>query len=172
MSDATITIDGEEIDVDRSELAITDLDADMTKAASQMAYWGGLWGAAEAEKVSADAAYRTWRAEYGKQVLEADPKLAEWKVKQQIEASKKFSVHKERIATSVRNASVLRAMYESFRSKCSLLQSKGAMARAELEATGMNTKRRDDPAERKKKEDVIRSARKKRKAARVDDEDE
>ena len=169
----TLTIDGEEITLDRDSLEIRDLDDDMTKAAAQMAYWGGLWGTAEGEKSDADTAYRTWRAEYGKQVLEADPKLAEWKVKQQIEASKKFTTHKERMSESIRNASVLRAMYESFRAKCSLLQSKGAMARAELEATGMSTKRRgsDDPGERKKKEDVIRNAKKKRKAARVDDEE-
>jgi len=162
-----IEVEGEIVKLDDSELTITDIDKDMNEAASLMSYWGKLWGIAEGEKELADARYRAWRAEFGKQMLEADPKLAEWKVKQAVEASSKFMKHKEAIATTTRNATVLKARFESFKARASLLQSKGAMLRAEFESTGMNTRSK---AREENAKDVIRNSRKKKK--RIDGDEE
>ena len=165
----SIEVNGEPVAIEDHPLRVADLDSDMTEIAAQMSYWGRLWGAAEAEKELADARYRTWRAEYGKQTLDADPKLAEWKIKQKIESSPNFMSHKEAIATAQRNTVILKTRFESFRAKASILQSKGAMARAEIEATGMSTRSRTEraktPEDKKKAEEIIRTAQKKKQKA-------
>lgn len=136
-----IEVDGKPVEADLDEqLEIGDVSTDMEKVAAQMAYWGAVWASAEAEKLSADAYYRQWRAEAGRSLLESDPKLAEWKVKQDIEAQPKFAKIKQGLATAMRNATLSKAIYESFKTKASMLQSKGAMLRSELDATGMSTK--------------------------------
>lgn len=141
----TITIHDREITIDVDEdLRIHDLDSDMDQAAAQIAYWGALWAEAEAEQQELDGAYRSWRAQVGRMILEADGKASEWKVKQEIEADEKFLQFKTAEAACVRNVTLLRAIYEASKSKASLLQSKGAMRRAELEATGMHTRYGED----------------------------
>ena len=136
-----IKVDGNPVTANVDEmLEIGDVSTDMDKVAAQMAYWGAVWGAAEGEREAADAYYRAWRAQMGKELLDANDKLAEWKVKQDIEADPKFMKIKQGLSTAIRNATLCRAIYESFRTKANILQSKGAMLRAELDATGMTTK--------------------------------
>ena len=138
---ATIEVDGKTVEIDlAADLTIDDLSKDMDEVAAKMAYWGAVWAASEAEAERVDTSYRSWRAEYGRQLLEANEKLAEWKVKQEIEASPKFKRYKEGVAIATRNKTMLRAIFESWRVKASQLQSKGAMRRAELDSTGMHTK--------------------------------
>lgn len=140
-----IEVDGKPVEADLDEqLEIGDVSSDMERVAAQMAYWGAVWASAEAEKLSADAYYRQWRADAGKTLLESEAKLAEWKVKQEIEAQSKFAKIKQGLATATRNATLCKAIYESFKTKASMLQSKGAMLRSELDATGMST--RDSPS--------------------------
>jgi hypothetical protein len=57
------------------------------------------------------------------------------------------------------NTTMSKAIYESFRTKASILQSKGAMARAELDATGMTTKRTEAKAERSVESEAERAVR-------------
>jgi CRISPR/Cas system CMR-associated protein Cmr5 small subunit len=163
-----VLVDGEMqlLDVD-SELCIVDIDSDMDRVAAQMAFWGELQGQAESQKVMADTNYRLWKAQIGETILSKESKMAEWKVKQKIEASGKFGTYKEKIAKAVRNTVVLRAIFLAFQSKASMLQSRGARARAEMEATGMSTKsakRADASAEnRQAQKDKVREIMKKRK---------
>jgi hypothetical protein len=148
-----IKVDGQPVKGDVDELLeIGDVSEDMDKVAAQMAYWGAVWASAESEKEQADSYYRQWRANKGKELLEANDKLAEWKTRQEIESDPKFMKIKQGLATAIRNATLCRALYESFRTKANILQSKGAMMRAELDATGMHTKGDDKPKTRRQAE--------------------
>jgi len=148
---------------DEEQLIIGDINEDMSQVSAQIAYWGRMWAEAEAEKEVADARYRAWRAKFTKRVLEEGEKLPEWKVKNMIESSKQFLAFKEEYAEAVRNSVMLRAKTDACKAKASLLQSKGAMLRAEFEATGMATR-----SEKKKAVEAVRIESKKErlKAAR------
>lgn len=152
----SVDVDGEQVSMDvDEELRIGDIDYDMGRVAAQMAFWGELWGQAESQRVEADSDYRFWRAQLGESILNKDPKIPEWKAKQKIEASPKFQRYKDGIAKAARNATMLRAVFLSFQTKASMLQSKGARARAEMEATGMATKRKPE-GEREALKDKMR----------------
>lgn len=135
-----VTIGSKKYTIDDADLAVGKIGEDMDRAAAQIAFFASLWSQAEEEQENADAAYRAWRAELGRTILEADPKTPEWKVKQEIEGSDKFLTYKKAIAATFRNTTFLRGLYEAAKSKASILQSKGAMQRAEMEATGMTTR--------------------------------
>lgn len=124
----TIKVDGELIDIDLAEdLIIRDLAGDMDHVAAKIGHWGDMLGVAEAEKILVDAAYRSWRADFGRVLLATNEKLAEWKVKAAIEASPDFMQHKEKIATAQRNVMTLHSVYEAFRVKAGQLRSKALM---------------------------------------------
>lgn len=146
-----IKVEGVELEFDRNEeLIIDDLSSDQTRVASQMSYWGALTASAESEKIRADAYYRSWRAKIGKQILKKDPKLAEWKIKQIIESDEDFIKLKNSLAQATFNVVTCKSNFESFRTKAAQLQSRGAMMRAELDATGMTTKKEDKKRKEKK----------------------
>jgi hypothetical protein len=139
-----MVINGEPIKVDVAKmLDINDLSDDMDKVASQMGYWGSLWAAAEGERELADAFYRQWRAQTGKKIVDADSKMAEWKVRQAIEAHSKFIEIKGKLSQAIHNATLCKTVCEAWRIKSNMLQSKGAMMRAELDSTGMSTKKKN-----------------------------
>lgn len=140
MGTTELTINGKVIDVDLDDLlVIKNVSSDMDRVAAHMSFWATVNAEAESEKVRVDTYYRKWRAKTGQALLKSDPKLAEWKVRQLVDAQPKFDALKEAIARSVSNATVTRGIYESLRTKANMLQSKGAMMRAELDATGMHT---------------------------------
>lgn len=141
----SIMVDGKKIKVNLdNELEITNISEDQSKVAAQMAYWSSVWSAAEAEKIMVDASYRRWRAQTGRKIIEREPKIAEWKVKQKIEAHSMFMKMKQAISIAASNAIIAKGIFESFRIKANALQSKGAQARAELDATGMTTRIKTD----------------------------
>jgi hypothetical protein len=159
MSDSLkMKVMGEEIELDRSQLLIMDIGEDMDNVASQVSYFGSLWAEAEREEMAADTYYRAWRAKEGEKILASDPKMAEWKVRQEIEASSQFTVIKEQLAIARRNSVALRGHFEAFKVKASILQSKGAMRRAEMESTGIGTRTGGDPSMmREVREDAVRT---------------
>lgn len=126
------------MDVDEA-LSISDVDSEMDKVSAQVGFWGDVWSSAQEEVTNADAHYRAWRATLTKQLLDEDPKLAEWKVKANIEAHPKFTMWKAAIAQAERNVILARALVDAFDGKRATLQSKGAKLRAEWEATGVHT---------------------------------
>jgi len=152
-----IKVNGVDIETDLDEdLVINDVGEEQRDIASKMGYWGALAAAADSEKIKTDAYYRAWRAKIGTSILLKDPKSAEWKVKQKIEAHEDFEKLKAAIAMAAHNVTLCRNNFESFKTKAAQLQSKGAMMRSELDATGMTTKEKRPPktakAKRKKKE--------------------
>jgi len=173
VSKITLTVNGRQIEVDlENELEIANVSVDQSKVAAKMAFWGELWASAEAERLQVDTFYRNWRAKQGEIALNAEPKMAEWKVKQRIESSDRFLKVKETLASAIYNATMTKSVFESFRIKANALQSKGAMLRAELEATGMTTKattvkhsaRKDaKETERQQRTDAMRDANRKKK---------
>lgn len=140
MSIIKIEVAGEKLEINESDLNIKSLGIDMDKVAAQMGRFGVLWAAAEEERMTVDASYRFWKAKTGQAILAREPKLAEWKVRQKIESSKEFRAYKRALAEATRNTIVLRSRFDAFRTKAGILQSQGAMRRAELESTGMSTK--------------------------------
>lgn len=137
----TIEVDGQPqtIDVDK-ELTIVDIDSGMDTVAAHLAWWGGLHGAAEEQKISSKAEYKFWKAQTGMALFSEDAKLSEWKVKQRVESMPEYLQHKMDMAKAKRNATVLHNIVTAFETKASMLQSRGKREAAQLSATGMGTK--------------------------------
>lgn len=134
-----IKVHGVEVPPAGDDLGIVDLSTDMDRVAALMGFWGSVWASAVEEHAMADAHYRSWRARETQRLLDSSPKLAEWKLKADIEASPHFLALKQAIASAERNVVHAKATFESFSKKANQLQSKGAMLRDELGATGMHT---------------------------------
>ena len=78
-----------QIDVE-NDLVIDNVHLDIDKVSAQMGFWGDVHSSAEEEAIMADSHYRHWRANLAKTLAESDGKLAEWKVKNEIEAAKDY----------------------------------------------------------------------------------
>lgn len=137
----TMTVNGHEVvlDIDM-DLQIGALSGDMDKVAAQMGFWGSVWAAAIREHEDADAHYRHWRARQVNAILESEPKLAEYKVNARINAMDGFLKLKSAQALASEHVAMARTMFDSLDKKSNQLQSKGAMSRSEIDATGMHTK--------------------------------
>jgi len=152
-----ITVMGERVELDRTQLLIADIGEDMDNVSAQVSYFAALWAEAEREEMAADTYYRAWRAKQGEALLAADPKLAEWKVRQMIESDPQFEVIKQQMGLARRNTIAIKGHFEAFKVKGSILQSKGAMKRAELESTGIGTRASVDAGMRDVREEAVRS---------------
>lgn len=136
-----VAIGKETIEIDTAkETLIGDVSADMDRVASQIAWFGELLGAAEAERVRVDSGYRRWRAKIAKEMLKKDPKISEWKVKAEIESSNTFAEFKEAIAQAEHQYTALKELVAALKEKSPNLRSKGARQRAELDSTDMSTR--------------------------------
>ncbi|KKN12966.1 hypothetical protein LCGC14_1011190 [marine sediment metagenome] len=135
------TVDGELVvcDLD-NDFLIDDIDDGMAKAPGRIAFFGQAYAASIEEEARVTAHYRHWKAKLGQAITEDDPKLAQTKVTQRIEATPDFLTHKEAQARALRNVESLRLIVEAFKAQASLLQSKGANARAALQVEGLSTK--------------------------------
>lgn len=141
-NEITLNVDGQTTTVDiESMVAIFDLSEDMSTVASNMAWLGSLWAAAREERERAENIYRAWRARASKEVLEDDPKMAEWKVKLAIESDPDFLDHKAAMREAQRVVDRLSTALDAVSTKADMLRSKGANARAELDATSLATRR-------------------------------
>jgi hypothetical protein len=147
-----MTVDGNPVSIDLdAELEVGDVDRDMNQVAAQMAYWGSIHAAAESERLRTEAYYRNWKAQRREKELEIEPKLAEWKVNAKVQAHPKYMPLWEAQAAATRNSVQARAVFESFKIKANMLQSKGAMMRSELSATDMKTPAAEPKKKKKKK---------------------
>lgn len=146
----TIEVDGDKVTISHDEFKISDVGAEMDDIAAKMSFISALWASAEEEREMVDAQYRAWRARLGEKLMARDS-LAEWKVKQAIEADPKFLEYKKAIARTIRNTVFLKAQFQALDAKSRVLQSKSANARAEYAATGGATGRghREDESESK-----------------------
>lgn len=116
------------------------LSDDMDKVSSQIAWWSSVKAAALAEQEMVDAGYRQWRAQKAMELLGEGDKVPEWKVKNEIEADKKFIGFKQAIATAAENVAAADGMLQAFLKKSNILQSLGASLRAERETVDVSTK--------------------------------
>lgn len=163
----TIKVNGVEVSLDTDvDLGVGDLTGDMDSVAAQMGFWGSVWSAAVQEIGDADAHYRHWRAQKANEVLKADPKLPEWKVRNRIESDPKFLVYKHALAVADNHVTLAKATFMSFDKKSNQLQSKGAMSRSELDATGMST-----PATPRPKANRVKKTKKLKTKHQPDDDD-
>lgn len=139
----------------RAALSIGDINEDMTRVSAEVGFWITVAASAREEAIQADSFYRQWRARKVKELLRLDPKMAEWKVKAEVEADPKFLELKNAIAKAEAQDVLAAGIVDAFDGKRASLQSRGAMMREGLAATGVTTPKEPRP-----------------KRARVVDEDE
>lgn len=130
MKKYTFKVDKKEVSVTDQELAIR--DTDVSKSASDIAYWGEVVAALKKLLNLLLAEYRNWRAKAVVKILETDPKLAEWKCKANIESTSGFMKYKKATAEAQeqydRASGIFEAMVTKASSKQSLLKVRGAQA--------------------------------------------
>ena len=83
-------------------------DATREEIAWAIGTFGRILADAEAEKITADAIYRQWRANQGNAIRKAVKGLPEWRVKQRIESQEAFLRFKQAEAACERNVTILR----------------------------------------------------------------
>lgn len=133
-----IKVDGEHISAPViTDLTIEEIGEDMDMVAAQMGYWGNVLAAAEEAAAAADASYRSWRGNMGMELIDDNPKLSEWKVKNLVDASPQFLKHKADIARTHRNVITCDRVFQAFAKKANVLQSRGANERSVLDRTGI-----------------------------------
>src|SRR5690606_17457050 len=79
------------------ELYVLNLDLDNDAMVDEMHRHSDRAAVLNALVMMKEAEYRHWRATKGQEILAADPKLAEWKVSQQIESDDEFIERKQDI---------------------------------------------------------------------------
>jgi len=140
----TIRVNGTDVDLDRSDLVIDSIDKAQRHAASEMAWWGSVWAAAEEEHLKADAYYRKWRAEAWNAVLEKEKSLAEHKIKARVEADKKFYRLKSAVAKAKHNSIVAEAMFKSYDKQGAMAKALGERKTKEYGSQGRTTRQRPE----------------------------
>ena len=139
-----IKVDGQMIEVDvDADLTITDISEGMDRVSSLLGWYGNLLSAAREQADNLDANYRAWRGRRVNSILVSEQKLAEYKVNARINADKDFLAHKRGMAAAHRTVVRLDRAWSALDRMASILQSKGALKRSELRATGMHTRDRD-----------------------------
>lgn len=125
-------IDGREVKVHLSLLDLRigpDLEAEMTEVPSLMGLVGELLSDVTDGYQRADAEYRRWRGEQVGSILQGDPKLAEWKVKADVDASPRFLEIKHEIAAMEGDLEFLRWFMEAARVKAQQIVAKVNLTR-------------------------------------------
>ena len=120
------------VEVDVRDLLIDDVHLDISRVSAQIAFFGSVWASAQAELTNIDSNYRHWRASYTRKLLSKEEKLAEWKMKAEIESAPEFLAFKAKIAECERNIILARTQADAYETKSRALQTKGANMRAEL----------------------------------------
>jgi hypothetical protein len=141
-AERVIKVNGISVEIDTSQLTITDIDEAQRQSASQMAFWASVCGAAKREHAEAEAVYRQWRARQKMKILDRDSKVAEHKCNAEIESTNEFYELKQAIAICVDNVAVAEGMYGAWEKRVNAAQSLGSRERAEFEAGGKTTTKR------------------------------
>ncbi len=159
------TVDGEVVTFDMdSDFDVEDIDLGMSRVSAEIAFSGSVLAASMHEQAMVEVHYRRFRAVLGKEIAAAQPKLALTKIDQEINSRDEFFTHKEAQAMAAKNVESLRWIVEAFRTKARILQSKGAIDRAAMEAAGMNTRDRpfktpaEEAAAKEVRTDTVRGA--------------
>jgi len=121
-----IKINGEDVNVTSDLVVGPDLDRELDRGSALVAKYGRLLSRAQNKEAQCLAEYRHWRARQTETILQADPKLAEWKVKAKVESLPQFLQHKEDIASAEEETHGLWGVYEAVCRRCDLLQSRNS----------------------------------------------
>jgi hypothetical protein len=101
---------GLEADIDFAGPALCEPDA----LPEMIGHWRYLHGETLAALRRVEAEYRVWRAQATANVLETDPKLAEWKVKAKVDLDPMYSRYKEATAVATKNEAAVRGMLDAY----------------------------------------------------------
>lgn len=140
------TVGGKEIDIPVGPTLLTmtgDVDADAGKVAANMGLVGELLAETTEALERADAAYRKWRGVRVSSVLVDDPKLAEWKVKAQVEADDGFESYKGAVAELEGDLAYLRAYFDGLRALGRMVEVRQRLAANKLTAERVGVDVRD-----------------------------
>lgn len=141
MNTLTITVDGVSHTLDiEGDCASVDIDEDMTTIAPMLAWYGRLLAQARWSVDVLEADLKRWKAATTAAVLADNPKLAEWKVKAEVESQPAMNTHLRAIADAWVVANRLDSAFTALKVKADMLRSRGAMLRSELDNTNMATK--------------------------------
>ena len=141
-----MTLNEQEIVVDvAADLRVVEVSSDLASVSSKLAYYGMLRAAARRWEQTLDDAYRTWRGKMTQHILAGDPKLAEWKVKAQIDNNREFRVFKENIRNAQELHERLQTAYEALREMASALRTLGGMSRVEYDNEDTHVRSEDRP---------------------------
>lgn len=99
------------------------LDLDNDAMVAEMHRHSDKAAALNALVMTKEAEYRHWRATKGQEILAADPKLAEWKVSQQIESDGEFIDRKQDIANIIERRDRHAALAQAYKTALDLRSS-------------------------------------------------
>jgi hypothetical protein len=117
-----LLVNGEVQELDLQEiLVIKNPDAEREEAAAQVAWWGAVWAASVETAALADTEYRHWKGVSIRSLIDADPKLAEWRVSAMVESSPEWKELKTRAAAAERYANAAKAVFEAWNTKADIL---------------------------------------------------
>ena len=114
-------INKQEVSISESDLYIR--DTNISKSASDIAFWGEVQAAMKEYLNLIQGEYRNWMAKSIVKILETEPKLAEWKAKARVESVPGFIKYKKAIAEAQKQYDCSSAIYEAMLTKASSKQS-------------------------------------------------
>lgn len=111
------------VSVDTAQLALSgDIRNDCDAVAGAVGLVVELKGEYLHRLSDADAAYRAWRGRKTQEILDRDPKCAQWKCDRFIEADPEFLSHKSHIAELEGELEVIRGIFDALRIKSDILK--------------------------------------------------
>lgn len=117
----SIKVNGTVETVEFKELDVTDAAEERQTVVSKMCYWGSVWSEAKAQSEKLDARYRAWRGVSTQNLLAADPKMAEWRLRAQIDGSPEFIKFKDAQAEALEVESKAYTLWRSYEQKAVML---------------------------------------------------
>ena len=137
-----IEVDGREVTLDiEGDTASVDIDEDMVNIAPLIAWYGRLLAAARHTTDRLEVDIKRYKAVATQDIqAKAGGKLAEWKVRAEVDASPTLANLRYDLATAWEVANRLDTALAALKVKAEMLRSRGAMMRAEWNSTSMATK--------------------------------
>ena len=156
-----IEVDGREVTLDiEADTASVNLDEDMVEIAPQIAWYGRLLAAARHRTDLIESNIKRYKAIATQDIQsKAGGKLAEWKVRAEVDALPALNDLRQELAQAWEVANRLDSASNALKVKAEMLRSRGAMMRAEWGSTSMVTKSEQVSARTSKSDKVAATKR-------------
>ena len=119
----TVKVGGETHSVDLDDaLRIHNADAERHETAADMAWWGTIAAAAEAQVARLTAAAASWHADALVKCLQADEKMSEWKAKANASGHATYAKMQQDIADAGEQAAKAQTIHWAYVRKYSMLE--------------------------------------------------